>query len=122
MLPESTPGKRYLYSLSLPRLQRYLQEISLFPPRELQGILDLDAASLAAAAQPFEDAIHKTSGLDALSRLHNLAPLPSRHPPQKGRPIVLVARAGGGCPVARRSAGGFRVRDPAAAAHAITPD
>src|SRR5207237_3088110 len=32
-LPEGAPGKNYLYNLSLPRLERYLDSISLFPAR-----------------------------------------------------------------------------------------
>src|SRR5262249_18082682 len=37
-----TPGKNYLYNLSLPRMARYLDAVSLFPARELRGLLDRD--------------------------------------------------------------------------------
>jgi asparagine synthase (glutamine-hydrolysing) len=72
ILPETTPGKRYLYSLSLPRMQRYLNEISLFPPAELKQLLGVDGARLAAAGAPFEESFRKSRGLDPLSRLQYL--------------------------------------------------
>jgi asparagine synthase (glutamine-hydrolysing) len=72
LLPETTPGKRYLYSLSLPRMQRYLHEISLFTPQELARLLGTEVAELHAASSAFDEALSKTRGLDALSRLQYL--------------------------------------------------
>ena len=61
-LPDGTPGKNFLYNLSLPRMERYLDSISLFPPRALQDLLDSAVMSEPAVA----------FGLDPLSRLQDL--------------------------------------------------
>jgi asparagine synthase (glutamine-hydrolysing) len=69
-LPEGARGKNFLRHFSLPRMERYLDAISLFPDRALRDLLDPGAA---AANQPlFEDALRDSEGLDALSRLQDL--------------------------------------------------
>jgi asparagine synthase (glutamine-hydrolysing) len=69
-LPEGTRGKNFLRHLSLPRMQRYLDAISLFPALALR---DLVEPGTAAASPPlFEDALRDSHGLDALSRLQDL--------------------------------------------------
>ena len=67
-LPEGTPGKNFLYNLALPRMERYLDSISLFPPRALRGLLDL--AVVPDGATPFDTG--DSVGLDPLSRLQAL--------------------------------------------------
>jgi asparagine synthase (glutamine-hydrolysing) len=42
VLREGVPGKRFLYNLSLPPLERYLDSVSHFPPRLLRGLLSPD--------------------------------------------------------------------------------
>ena len=69
-LPEGTPGKNYLYNLSLPRMERYLDSISLFPPRALRDLLEPAAAS--DTATEFDAAVRAGEGLDPLSRLQEL--------------------------------------------------
>jgi len=68
VLPEGTPGKNYLYNLSLPRIRRYLDAISVFPARALQSLLEtpipLDGE---APGQSFAMA----TDLDPLSRLQD---------------------------------------------------
>lgn len=66
-LPDGTPGKNYLHNLSLPRMERYIDSISLFPPRALQELLDPEVASVAG--EPFDEALMAGEGLDPLSRL-----------------------------------------------------
>src|SRR5262249_4637927 len=63
LLPEGTPGKNYLYNLSLPRMERYLDAISLFSSRAMQSIFDS-----SAPAPQFTVA----GGLDPLSCLQDL--------------------------------------------------
>ena len=67
LLPEGTPGKNYAYNLSLPRMERYLDAISIFPPRVLRDTIDGD--HLAVAEDPLTDLVEEGAGLDALSRL-----------------------------------------------------
>jgi len=69
-LPEGAPGKNYLYNLSLPRLDRYLDSISLFPVRERRDLLE--PAVLRRDESPFATALAAGSGLDPLSRLQDL--------------------------------------------------
>jgi asparagine synthase (glutamine-hydrolysing) len=69
-LPEGTRGKNFLRHFSLPRMQRYLDAISLFPDRALRDLLEPGAA--AASPPLFEDALRGSQGLDALSRLQDL--------------------------------------------------
>jgi asparagine synthase (glutamine-hydrolysing) len=69
-LPEGTRGKNFLRHFSLPRMQRYIDAISLFPDRALRNLLE---PGTAAASPPlFEDALRESRGLDALSRLQDL--------------------------------------------------
>jgi asparagine synthase (glutamine-hydrolysing) len=68
LLPEGTPGKNLLYNLSLPRMERYLDAISLFPPRALRHLLE--PAVAAEAVVPMDTAA--SAGLDPLSRLQDL--------------------------------------------------
>jgi asparagine synthase (glutamine-hydrolysing) len=66
-MPEGTPGKKYLYNLSLPRMERYLDAITLFPPAALDDVLGA-GASRAASGDPAAEA---RRGLDPLSRLQS---------------------------------------------------
>jgi len=68
LLPEGAPGKNLLYNLSLPRMERYLDAISLFPPRALRHLLE--PAVAAEAVVPMDT--RPSAGLDALSRLQDL--------------------------------------------------
>jgi asparagine synthase (glutamine-hydrolysing) len=67
-LPEGTPGKNFIYNISLPRMERYLDSISLFPPRALRHLLR--PSPTADGAAPFDTA--HSAGLDPLSRLQAL--------------------------------------------------
>ena len=60
-------GRNTLYTLSLPRLQRYIHSISLFPRQALEAVLegDVGAARVDIAALADRD-------LDSLSRLQDL--------------------------------------------------
>jgi asparagine synthase (glutamine-hydrolysing) len=58
-------GKNTLYNLSLPRLQRYIDSISLFPQQALRDILGGEAPRIDIA--PLSD-----RNLDALSQLQDL--------------------------------------------------
>ncbi len=69
-LPEGAPGKNYLYNLSLPRMERYLDAISLFPARAIPDLLDPPAA--ADTESPLDAAVAAGNGLDPLSRLQDL--------------------------------------------------
>ncbi|OLD96915.1 MAG: asparagine synthase (glutamine-hydrolyzing) [Candidatus Rokubacteria bacterium 13_1_20CM_4_68_9] len=69
-LPEGAPGKNYLYNLSLPRLHRYLDSISLFPAREMANLLE--PAVVPHGESPFATALALGNGLDPLSRLQDL--------------------------------------------------
>jgi asparagine synthase (glutamine-hydrolysing) len=69
-LPEGARGKNFLRHFSLPRMERYLDAICLFPHRALRDLLDPDVAS--ASPPLFEDALRDSQGLDALSRLQDL--------------------------------------------------
>jgi asparagine synthase (glutamine-hydrolysing) len=69
-LPEGMRGKNFVRHFSLPRMERYLDAISLFPDRALRDVLE---PSVAAASPPlFEAALRDSRGLDALSRLQDL--------------------------------------------------
>ena len=63
-LPEGTPGKNFIYNISLPRMERYLDSISLFPTRALRHLLD--PSMIRDGAAPFETT--DSAGLDPLSR------------------------------------------------------
>src|SRR5262249_48288852 len=69
-LPEGTPGKNYLYHLSLPRMERYLDSISLFPARTVNRFLD--PAAGCEVASPFATILQTGQGLDPLSRLQDM--------------------------------------------------
>ena len=69
-LPPGTPGKNYLYHLSLPRMERYLDSVSLFPARAARHLLDPDAGR--GAESVFAPFLEAGQGLDALSRLQDL--------------------------------------------------
>ncbi len=69
LLPPGTPGKNYLYNLSLPRMARYLDSIALFPPRALPSLVEPELAGEEAALQ---SALPQAAvGLDPLSRLQD---------------------------------------------------
>jgi asparagine synthase (glutamine-hydrolysing) len=67
-LPEGTPGKNYLYNLSLPRMERYLDTISLFPARAISNLLEPE---LIRSAPSLDAARAAGEGLDPLSRLQD---------------------------------------------------
>jgi asparagine synthase (glutamine-hydrolysing) len=70
LLPEGTPGKNYLYYLSLPRMERYLESISKFPPRILDQCLSPEVRGRGHETDTIvDDALASTSGLDPVSRL-----------------------------------------------------
>lgn len=60
-------GKNTMYTLSLPRLQRYIHSISMFPGQALEAILDD-----GEAASRVDIATQADSELDVLSRLQDL--------------------------------------------------
>ena len=60
-------GKNTLYTLSLPRLQRYIHSISLFPRQALEAVLEGDGAAARVDIAPMAD-----QDLDFLSRLQDL--------------------------------------------------
>jgi asparagine synthase (glutamine-hydrolysing) len=70
VLPEGVPGKNYLYNLSLSRLDRYLDSISLFPARAMKNLLE--PALVHGVESPFSAALAAGNGLDPLSRLQDL--------------------------------------------------
>jgi asparagine synthase (glutamine-hydrolysing) len=60
-------GKNTLYSLSLPRLQRYIDAISLFPRQALRDVLadgDASRGDIASLAEPDLDALSQLQDLD----------------------------------------------------------
>ena len=70
VMPQGTPGKNYLYNLSLPRMERYLDAVSLFPARELGGLLERNGSF--AVETSFDTAVREGRQLDPLSRLQDL--------------------------------------------------
>jgi asparagine synthase (glutamine-hydrolysing) len=60
-------GRNTLYTLSLPRLQRYIHSISLFPRQALDAVLDGEGAAARVDIAPLAD-----RDLDFLSRLQDL--------------------------------------------------
>ncbi|HKX04018.1 MAG TPA: asparagine synthase (glutamine-hydrolyzing) [Methylomirabilota bacterium] len=60
-------GKNTLYTLSLPRLQRYIHSISMFPGQALEAVLDGGGAVSRVDVTPLAD-----RELDFLSRLQDL--------------------------------------------------
>jgi asparagine synthase (glutamine-hydrolysing) len=71
VLPEGAPGKNYLFNLSLSRMERYRDAVSLFPGRDLAGLL-ADDRLVTDGESPFEEAMRAGRGLDPLSRLQAL--------------------------------------------------
>ncbi|HEV8614014.1 MAG TPA: asparagine synthase (glutamine-hydrolyzing) [Methylomirabilota bacterium] len=69
LLPDGTPGKNWLYNLSLPRLQRYVDSVTVFPARALPALLEVDSGPVADG---FDAAFASCDGLDPLSQLQNL--------------------------------------------------
>jgi len=69
-LPEGTPGKNFLYNLSLPRMERYLHSISLFPRPALRDLLH--PAVTSASESPLDGSAGDGNGLDPLCRLQEL--------------------------------------------------
>jgi len=60
-------GRNTLYTLSLPRLQRYIHSISLFPRQALEAVLEGDAGAARVDIAALAD-----RDLDSLSRLQDL--------------------------------------------------
>ncbi len=73
LMPEGAPGKNYLYSLSLARMPRYLDDISTFPERTLATLLEPGTAtSLEGVREIVEEPLRRSEGFDTLSRLQYL--------------------------------------------------
>ncbi len=70
VLPEGAPGKNFLYNLSLPRMARYLDSISLFPSRAISKLLNPMSTHNGDSA--FGEALRSSQDLDPLSRLQSL--------------------------------------------------
>ena len=68
-LPEGSPGKNLLYNLSLPRTERYLDAMSVFPARALADLIGPD---LHVNPTPLDTVLEGSDGLDALSRFQDL--------------------------------------------------
>src|SRR5262245_4275388 len=72
LMPEGTPGKNYLYSLSLPRMHRYLEGISTFPSRALATLLEPTVTvQPAVVGEVIADLLRISDGFDPLSRLQH---------------------------------------------------
>jgi asparagine synthase (glutamine-hydrolysing) len=69
-LPEGTRGKNFLRHFSMPRMERYLDAISLFSNGALGDLLEPEV--VAARPPLFEEALRDSRGLDPLSRLQAL--------------------------------------------------
>jgi asparagine synthase (glutamine-hydrolysing) len=69
-LPEGTPGKNFLFNLTLPRTERYLDEISRFGPRRLEKILR--GTAFDSAADGVAEQLDRSRHLPFLSRLQLL--------------------------------------------------
>lgn len=69
-LPEGTRGKNFLRHFSMPRMERYIDAISLFSNGALGELLEPEVASTRPT--PFEEALSESRGLDPLSRLQAL--------------------------------------------------
>jgi asparagine synthase (glutamine-hydrolysing) len=65
-LPEGTRGKNLLFNMSLPRMERYLDAIALFPRRALEGLLEPGTRRFS-----FNGALSAGARLDPLSRLQD---------------------------------------------------
>ncbi len=65
-LPEGTPGKNLLFNMSLPRMERYLDSIALFPRRALDELQEPGARRFS-----FNGTLTAGAGLDSLSRLQD---------------------------------------------------
>lgn len=71
LLPHGAPGKRLLYNLSLPPVERYLDSISYFAPRLLRRLLNQDVInSLDGDADT--DYVTRISGLDGVGMLSQM--------------------------------------------------
>lgn len=73
-LPEAAWGKNYLFNISLPRVERYLDSISHFPPRRLTQLLSADvlAQRHRAGSDPFAPHVSRSEAVDFPSRLQYL--------------------------------------------------
>jgi asparagine synthase (glutamine-hydrolysing) len=69
-VPAGTPGKNYLFNLSLPRIERYRDAVSIFPDRALLRLVE--AGAREQRASPFSSALEAGKDLDPLSRLQAL--------------------------------------------------
>jgi asparagine synthase (glutamine-hydrolysing) len=65
-LPEGTRGKNLLFNMSLPRMERYLDAIALFPRRALDELMEPDTRRFS-----FNGALTAGDRLDPLSRLQD---------------------------------------------------
>jgi asparagine synthase (glutamine-hydrolysing) len=69
-LPEGTRGKNFLRHFSVPRMERYIDAISLFSNGALGDLVEPEV--LSARPPLFERALDDSRGLDPLSRLQAL--------------------------------------------------
>jgi asparagine synthase (glutamine-hydrolysing) len=65
-LPEGTRGKNLLFNMSLPRMERYLDAIALFPHRALDALMEPGTRRFS-----FNGALTAGARLDPLSRLQD---------------------------------------------------
>jgi len=70
VLPEGTPGKNLLFSLSLPRTERYLDEMRVFTSWTLPDLLEPSVRTAATTATEFLTS--EAATLDPLSRLQDV--------------------------------------------------
>lgn len=73
-LPETAPGKNYLFNISLSRMDRYVDSVSHFAPLRQRALLSegLTATGLAGNPDPFAPHISRSRLLDFPTRLQYL--------------------------------------------------
>lgn len=73
-LPEGFPGKNYLFNISLPRIERYVDSISHFRPWQIQQLAsgELMDSFRKVESNPFTSFIALSHGLDFPARLQYL--------------------------------------------------
>ncbi|HEY3066267.1 MAG TPA: asparagine synthase (glutamine-hydrolyzing) [Methylomirabilota bacterium] len=72
-LPEGTPGKNFLFNLSLPRVERYLDSVSHFAPARLSALLHEDfLAAAGSASDVVHEHVARSEGLRFPGRLQYL--------------------------------------------------
>jgi len=71
-LPEGARGKKYLFNISLPRMERYINSISHHQPGGLEQLLSRDVVAELHDADVFAPHIARAGALDFPSRLQYL--------------------------------------------------